>query len=777
MRKYYFLSIISAALIIFCLFPSINRAQSEDLILVIDDARLFGDRLSDVEKTAKQLTAAGADVRVRTITSIGNAGNLDLYEEQLEKRSPSWTGQDGDRKNNLIVLIISSGDRISGLYYGAYWDTFLKDRWMNIQTQKMNPLFSSGDYAGGTITGLNEIIKLIQVTPAGTTSATVIVPTAAQTNQSTGAGWAVLIVVLVVVALLAGLVVFISLRKKQTEIKAARHKALLAKQAAAAGINELVQATQMLEIKVNVTTGKIAPEDAGNLTEGLEQAKKLVDQGSQKYSELAHSAGDPENPKLGRSELGALEPEYQKIVETLRQGRESVKNVENRIAAVQQTIDSVSSKVSELKSQIELVAAKQDQLKLSGYKTSYSNDLGEKARLSLQLAQNLFAQKRYNEGLQNLDQGTRQIQQAEQAVTDLPQKKQQAQAAIPILLSQIERVKETIIQGGNIFDRLSQEYAESSWEAVQGNGTEAENRVNWALQAADDARLAASEETQEWYKALELVEKGNTWLNEAQSLIKSISELEEKLKIARRDAPNEIEAARADISTAWEYINRYDDDIRESLEDDLHSAEQIVEAAREELKQSRPDYLKVCKMARQANESADKILIQARSEHESAERLRIKSVSSRRDAATRVSIARQYIEDHNPVVRPEARTQLMAAVDLLNQAEVSADINTQIMLASNAETTAERAYYSAQSDVRNTTVNVFVAPVTTPPVNRPPIFRPPAIPAPHSSSRPGPINWGSSRPGGSSSRPGGGSTGWSARTSSGGHKGGGSTGW
>ena len=166
-------------------------------------------------------------------------------------------------------------------------------------------------------------------------------------------------------------------------------------------------------------------------------------------------------------------------------------------------------------------------------------------------------------------------------------------------------------------------------------------------------------------------------------------------------------------------------------------------------------------MARQANESADKILIQARGEHEAAERLRSKAGSVRRDAATRVSIARQYIEDHNPVVRSEARTQLMTAVDQLRQAETAVDIDSQIRLASNAESAAERAYSLAQSDVRSTNINVFVPPVIRSPVFRPPVFPPPANPAPRPS--PGPINWGSSRPGGSGGGSGGGSTGWSTR--------------
>ena len=273
----------------------------------------------------------------------------------------------------------------------------------------MNPLFSSGDYAGGVIAGLGEITKLIQSPKTSQTASTSPVSTSVQTARGSG-GWVVLVVVLAVVALLIGLIAFIFMRKKKADIQAARHKTLLAKQASASGINELIQATQLLEIKVNVTSGKIAPEDGAGLTDELEKAKTLVNQGSQKYSELSHSAGDPENPRLGMSELGALEPKYQKIVETLCQAREAVKKVENRISSIQQTIEGAAGKVSELNRRIEAVAASQEQVKSAGFKTRYSEELAVGARQNVSLAQSLFSQKRYNEGLQNLDQASRQIQ-------------------------------------------------------------------------------------------------------------------------------------------------------------------------------------------------------------------------------------------------------------------------------------------------------------------------------------------------------------------------------
>ncbi len=113
-----------------------------------------------------------------------------------------------------------------------------------------------------------------------------------------------------------------------------------------------------------------------------------------------------------------------------------------------------------------------------------------------------------------------QIKTGSAAGEELPQKKQEAEAAIPALASRIERVKANDQQQQARFRKVIPEYAETTWESVRGNGTEAENRVNWALEAQDDARSAAGMEQQEWHKALELVQKGNSWLTEAESLMK-----------------------------------------------------------------------------------------------------------------------------------------------------------------------------------------------------------------------------------------------------------------
>ncbi len=762
-------TLLGLSLIILSVLPGVANSQGVDEIKVIDGAGIFGADLDDVEAAVAALEQKGADVRVRTITTYSPYANLDQYQLQLEDDSPSWQGQDGNIKNNLIVLIISFNERESGIWYGDVWDDALDDNWLRIQTDTMYPHFIQGDYSAGVIAGLNEIGRVI---------------TAQQQSGTTN--WTLLLAVLIIVAVAAVVVLILWNRRQSAKRSAWRQRAMLAKQSAASGINEVLETNRMLEIKVDVTEKKVSAQEAAPMREGLEKASTLVNRSSLAYSELAHSAGNPENPKLGVMELEHIEKEYLKIVADLREAKEAAKSVEDRIAAVQQAIDGYVVKVSEVNSAMEAVSVKEMGMQAEGYKTSHVSSLLASGRESLNRAQELVSQKSYTEGRKFADQAGEHVQKASLALEELPRKKGEVDTAIPVLESRIPQVKNAIVEGRDIFDNISNEYAESTWRSIRGNGTEAENRVNWATDALNDAREMAAES--DWHGALEMVEKGNGLLDEADSLMKSIQQLEKDLLTARRDAPNEISAASADIARAWEYINRYDEDIRESLEDDLRAAEKKNEAAKAELTLTQPDHFKACELARQANEAADRVLVQARSEHEAAERLRAKVASTRRDASAQLSIAREYIDDHSPVVKEEAKRTLKNAEGYLREGERTSDLESRISLFTRAEADSKRAYSLAQRDVDNswerpTSDEGEMPEIVWPPILVPGPGRSPTGQQPWGTTRsPGPgIPPGSSSPsgwkatGGSANR--GGSTSWGGRPARGGRRGGGSSGW
>ncbi len=750
------LTVCIAFFAVIFLFASTATAQDECDQLVIDEAGVFNNRAGEVEAAARELISSGADVRIRTIQTYGGSGNLDRFESELEQQCPSWTDAEGNRKNNLVVLMIALEEQQTGLYYGSRWESTLGSRWTQIQTDIMNPRFAQGDFAGGFVAGLEEINRLI----TGQTSA----QEPSQGRGGLSAGLIVLFVVIFIVALLAGLFIFRNYRKSREKRLAARQKALLAKQGAASKVNSLVEAVQMLEIKVNATAAKVSPEDAAPLFEGLGKAKRLIDQGAQKYSELGHSAGNPENPGLGEAQLQVIALEYQKVLEVLREGSEEVDRVEADVDALQQAINGFDDKITELKTSFEAASRKIESAQNAGFNTGHPAGMLSRGRRLMEQAIALSQLKKFLQAQKTLSETADLASRAAKSAEELPQKKQEAEAGIQALAPRIEQVKETIIRGKDIFERISSTYAESSWESIQGNGSEAENRIEWTLEALEAARTAASAEQQDWYRALDLVKQGNSWMDEAESFMHSISAIETSLEKARQDVPGEIAAAQADITKAWKYINAYDEDIRESLEDDLREAERKLNRAYEESRRDKADYLMAVKLAEEANESADKILVQARTEHEAAERMRSKAASAIRDAQSRVSITREYIRDHGVDAGDEARNLLANAEAALQQAEAAPAPETRLSLAEKAESMASKAYSTAKTRVEASWKR-----------RRPAI--PPVIILPGGgSSRRSGASWGSRRSspwssgGGGVSR--GGSTGWGV-----GRGGGGSTRW
>ena len=760
MRKYIFFLTVLLTISILFVCPVAISAEDTDKTTVIDAAGLFGNDIDDVKDAALALEDLGADVRVRTIKTYGNAGNLDLYEEQLERQSPSWLGQGGERKNNLIVIIIAMEERETGLYYGDYWGKLLEDKWLDI-IDSMNYFFPGGNYAAGVIVGLGEIQNLITHGSQTTTSSN---------------GWVVPLVLILILCIVPGLLIFNRYRKNRSRQQAVRQKAILAKQGAASGINELNEKMQMLEIKVGVMAEKVTAEEARPLSEGMEKARENLDRCSVTYSELSHSAGDPTNPKLGEEQLKVIEPEYRKILDDLRQTRETINAVEKHISEIQASIEALPQREKEVNASIEQILAKQEELKNSGYKTDYANKLIDASRATLQQALDLSKKKQPAEAMTCADAALEQTKHIAETLEALPRKKLETKTAIPALAARIETVKDEINAGREIFNRLYMEYAESSWEPVRGNGTEAENRTDWAKDAYNEAVLAAKPEEQDWLKAMDMLEKGNNWLNEAELLVKSITELETNLKAAERDSLPEIDAAKADIKKAWDYINKYDDDIRDSLEDDLRAAEKKVEEALTELNKEKPDFFMVCRLAREANESADNILIQARNEHEAAERLRARAASAKRDATSKVSIAKEYIQNHRGVVKTKAKNSLAEAEDSLRLFYTVNDIEMKITLAEKAQKLAEAAYTQAKKDFNSSRATSTSSSWGTRNTGS----------SSSGSSGGGSSNWSSRSSGGSSSwssgRSSGGSSSWGSGSrgggsSGGGRSGGGSRGW
>lgn len=688
----------------------IASAQGSCDDIVVDEAGVFGSKIDQVTTEAQKLVNLGADPRIRTIKTFGSAGNLDNYVGQIQKNCKSWQATDGGRKNNLVVLIIAVNDRKTGLYYGSQWERVLGPNWTRIQTDKMNPRFRDGDFAGGFIAGLQEVQRLVDLevhppTPAPAQPPVVVVqPTQPPAPPLDLSGlWEVLkwIVALLVLAV-AGYFAYRFVTAYLTEVakrRAAQQKARLAKQATASRITEWSEEFQSVELQINTISAQVAKAEAEPLQNALTEAQRLYDKATMTYADLQSSAGDPNRPNLTEDEYQNIEEAYNNTLATLQEAETLLNGANRQAEALGKLVNDTPKMLAMAKATVERSRSRISTVAQTGFKTTQAEATLNQAQTALTQAETSLKEKRFQAAQKGAEEALKLSSEAIAAAETLPKQKTTVEQAIAALARRIESFKSKIIAGRETFEVIAANYAQSCWTPVRGNGTEAENRINWSLQALDAAGEAVTMEKQQWQKAQDQVSRANGWLDEAESFMRSITALKTNLEAAKRDATGEIQAAQADIDKARSYITHYDEDIRESLETDLAKAQESVDQTKAELAKEKPDYLKVVKLARNANDSADRILAEARSEHEAAERLRQHAASSLRDAQAAVSRAQEYLEDHSSDVGRSAKNYLEKAQETLRSAEQATSLESRIRSAEEAGEMADKAYSKAENDV------------------------------------------------------------------------------
>lgn len=790
------------------LTPGVALAQSIDCdSLVVDGAGVFGPGIDQVKSKANELEKLGADPRIRTIQTFGSSGNLDNYVQHMQDQCPSWRAPDGGRKNNLVVLIVAVSDRKTGLYYGDQWSQALDSSWTAIQADRMNPRFRDGDFADGFVAGLTEMTRLIDLQvhpqaypvvvqqPAPQQPPQVVVvqqPAQPQSPPPDYKGlWQVLGWLLVIVAAFVALFfvwrLISRLLTEQAKRRAAQQKASVAKQAAAGRIVNWDTEYARVEALLNQLSGQVKESELEALRQKLARADELNSNASIAYNDADQSAGDPGRPGLTVDEYQVVEQTFEEVLETLRQAEQLLREVEGRVNELEALRQSTPKACEAAIVSIANARKAVEDIRSQGFKVeTFVAELDRADRLSDAAKSSLewhdFESAQASAG--------NAISAAEQVIDDcnsLPQRLQAIQDNIAKLAGSIESAIASIEVGRTAFDRIAAEFAEVCWAPIRGNGTESQNRVRSAEQLMQQAQNLSSMDTQDWSGAEQALASADALLVEVGSLMRSIAALETSLQAAKRDASDEVESAQEDIDKASAYIKKYDDDIREQLEHELEAVQRQLDEARRELQELKPDYLKVVKLARNANETADKTLAAARSEHEAAERLRKQAVAAVRDAKAAVSKAAEYIEDHARDVGFTAKKYLEDARQFLAQAQSARDLSQVVRFAGEAEERADSAYARAVSDFED--AEDARRPTYTPSYSGwgsssssdddsgssgfPTISFPTTHSSGHSSgggsshhSGGGSTSWGHS--GG-----GGGSTGWSAPS----RGGGGSTGW
>jgi uncharacterized membrane protein YgcG len=314
----------------------------------------------------------------------------------------------------------------------------------------------------------------------------------------------------------------------------------------------------------------------------------------------------------------------------------------------------------------------------NGFKVPQSTGLLSQALSALSVAVQQIEKGEFDKFSEALKSADALTQQATQSLADAQALQVANAQALDKLKADGESIKTLIQQGAEAFDKVD-EYAESSWQDIRGNGTEAQRAADEAYRLWEEAsalNTVSPESPQDFARAKDAIDEANRLLQSARTLIAAIFDRLKHLDESKRIASAEIEAAQRDITAGRAFISKYDPDISPSPDKLLDQAEEALRHAQSEIARPKPDWISVVAHARKANDLADKALTAARNEEEAMQARRQKVQTLEQQALASLSRAANFASVHRadldtPVFRvlEGAKTSIEGAQKSLSLAE------------------------------------------------------------------------------------------------------------
>ena len=288
-------------------------------------------------------------------------------------------------------------------------------------------------------------------------------------------------------------------------------------------------------------------------------------------------------------------------------------------------------------------------------------------------------------------------------------------AQVPRVLEEAIRIDDRIEEGVGLYDRI-ESYVESSWADIRGNGSEAEESLDAALEmvarvlsaehAAFGADMAAG--------FMASIEKVAGELARASGLIQAIGERLERLDSARSGAADSIEGLREEIRKARAWLDRSDVEADVDAAPDLaiDRAEALLDETVGGMSDERPDWLAVTRNLQRVAQGIANALAEGQRQNERVDALRKRWETSLQSSGTAVERVETYQGIHRADLGPmglkrleDAREALRSAEHLAREAESlegiarAEAVERALEAASAAEDAAETAYEAMAADV------------------------------------------------------------------------------
>lgn len=679
---------------------------------VVDQANVLGPNSVDVQSAAQKLEGLGADVRVRTYATIAPTTTLDQYEPSQVQQCSSWRNPNGKRKDNLVEFMVSMSPRRLAIYYGDSWVAPLRNNGTDAQIKSavMTPLFKANNYSGGFAAGINATYDAISAYqhPAQNQEGSTTVVDNRKPTDLTGLWW---VLGVIAGALLLGVILFFGFRalaarrleaEKRQEAEgrrqAARQRALSAKEAASAALHSLEESGRqaVLASKAN-TYGKIDHPDATAMSAAFTKMLSLRTKASTGFDNASTAASNPSTTDLTTGVYDQIATHYQDVLDAANQAVEAADEVDRLTASIESLMKSLPGDLATETDRLTALTSQLEGMQQEGFAVS------ELQHSAATVQENLAVAKSTGATLAAVDlvgRARKATSELERSAIALAARHDTIVANIAQANSEIDHLNNLVSQAREAFNQISAANPPSTWEAISGNGTEAQKRLTAAQGALGDVQTQADTSGRQWDQAESSLLQIGIAVEQAASLLNAILDLETHLANARQQAPAEIADAEADLAKALAYEHDNDDDVDDRHKAELRDAESLLTEAKAALAVDQPDYLKVVSLAQAANSAADNILAESLTEVEAADRIRRQATTSLGQAEAAVSKAVSYIENHDNDIQNAARSLLHEAASLLDGAHDTGNPSRVIELAQASVEKANRSYSSARSNFK-----------------------------------------------------------------------------
>lgn len=454
-----------------------------------------------------------------------------------------------------------------------------------------------------------------------------------------------------------------------------------------ASVPEYQQATQVYDQvieKVGKARELLAPIAArrSELDQINAAAQPVINQAKQAAQELAQQAaalGEFSNPAAVTREVDAQIESADQLLKN-RQGAEATTAAQAAVAAVA-ALRTVVERFATAREQISAGRASAEGVAGQGFKIEAGLAAFDKAESTLQQAAVLLERQGSAHAVPLLEQAEALVAEGNGRGGGMPTLLRENDARITAIEQAGQQLPDLIEQGRKSFDQVD-EYAESTWNDIRGNGSEAEAAAGRAQALVERTRSRNTMEAQDIYGAKLDLDAAEAEVERSRTLTETIMQRLKDLQLAQTNARQELDMAQTDIEKGWQFVRANDTDVGKAPEEALLRAEELVRQASAEVGQPKPNWITVVKQAQEANKLADDALAQAQGEEVAMDKLRQQLSHARELGVSQTERLLKFVQLHTDDFSPDTLANVQAVQRQAQQAQ---------QVAASAEKTAEEA--------------------------------------------------------------------------------------